>query len=77
VNDLVLSIPENAAPGVNTQLTNYNSTSRNNFVINSGGLFAFVALPSAGDPNDLMWWPITWDVSTPNNAQFIHSLNAS
>ena len=76
VNDLVQSIPENAAPGINTQLTNYNSVSRNNFVVNSGGLFAFVAIPSQGGAN-LMWWPITWDVATPNNAQYIHSMNAS
>ena len=77
VNDLVQSIPENAAPDINTQLTDYNSVSRNNFVINSGGLFAFVAIPSAGNPSQVMWWPITWDVATPNNTQFIHSLNAS
>jgi len=77
VNDLVQSIPENAAPGINTQLTNYNGISRYNFVVNSGGLFAFVALPSAGDPNDLMWWPITWDDSAPSSPPFIRSFNAS
>jgi len=77
VNDLVQSIPENAAPGINTQLTNYNSTSRNNFVINSEGLFAFVAIPADSIPNALKWWPITWDVQSPNNVRTIHSKNAS
>ncbi len=76
VNDLVQSIPENAAPGANTALTSYNATSRNNFVANSGGLFAFVAIPNQGGGN-LMWWPITWDTSILNNVPYIRSMNAS
>lgn len=77
VDNLVQSIPENASPGINTQLTNYNAVSRNNFVVNSGGLFAFVAIPNVSNASQIMWWPITWDAATPNNALFIHSMNAS
>jgi hypothetical protein len=77
VNDLVQKIPENAAPGINTQLTSYNGISRYNFVVNSGGLFAFVAIPSAANPSQVMWWPITWDDSGASSPPFIRSFNAS
>lgn len=74
VNDLVQKIPENNSPGVNTQLTNYNQVSRNNFVINSGGLFAFVAIPDQASTS-LIWWPITWDASGPSQTINIFSRN--
>lgn len=77
VNDLVFSIPENANPGVNTQLISYNAVSRNNFVINSGGLFAFVSIPAESIPSAFKWWPITWDVQSPGNVRTIRSSNAS
>ena len=76
VNDLVQSIPENAAPGSTTALTSYNGVTRHNFIVNSGGLFAFVAIPNQGGGN-LMWWPITWDASLPTSTPFIRSWNAS
>jgi len=63
VGELVASIPENNSPGLLTALASYNETSRYNFIANSGGLFAFVAIPNNVDPNQLMWWPISWNGS--------------
>ena len=63
VEELVASIPENNSPGLLTALASYNETSRYNFIANSGGLFAFVAIPNNVDPNQLMWWPISWNGS--------------
>ena len=77
VNELVQSIPENASPGVGTELNDYNPTSRNNFVTNSGGLFAFVSIPAETTPGVFKWWPITWDSSAPGNVRTIRSTNDS
>ena len=77
VNDLVQSIPENASPGAQTALNDYNPTSRDNFVINSGGLFAFVSIPAETTPSAFKWWPITWDVQSPGNVRTIRSTNDS
>lgn len=75
VNDLVTSIPENASPSTAT-LPNYNASTREAFVGNSGGLFAFVAVPNIAGGN-LMWWPISYDASSAVNAFRIISLNES
>jgi len=75
VNELAISIPENANPTTAT-LPNYNAATRENFVLDSGGLFAFVAMPNE-EEDDLMWWPISYDGSQANSAFRILSRNDS
>ncbi|WP_370103795.1 hypothetical protein [Winogradskyella sp.] len=76
VNDLVTSIPENASPSTAT-LPNYNASTRESFVGNSGGLFAFVAIPNDANSSQVMWWPISYDGSAAFNAFRVISRNDS
>jgi len=68
VNDLASSLAGSA-----NQLPDFLPSTRSNFVRNNS-LMAFVAIPSDTAPENVMWWPITYNST---NTYRINSINES